>query len=551
MVAGGGDLRDGPRRARAGPHPGPARPRVAPGRLPRRPADARIALARSRGCAWRGCTSTHVPVLPELVLGELPAGTHVLDDDPRPRRGRALCDAALRSRPTRLDRADRLARRSGPGSAATLADEGHSSEAIDRIRTPIGLPEIGRQGTGDHRRQRRGCAAARPRAGPRHGRRTRPRGTPMTLFRGNLPRHPGRPVHRRGPAGRRRRGTARRDGVIVERGDFADVQARAPGRGRRRPERRRGAARASSTPTSTSRRSAPSAGWACRCWTGWSAARCPRRRGCRTSRTPPPWPRSSSAGSSDAGTTTALVFGVALRRRGRRAVQRGRAGSACGSRAVWSSATGCCGTTCSRHAAARLRRGIAPRRAVARRRPQPVRRHPSVLALVRRRPARLVRGTPPRRPRVLVHLAHQRERPAEIDGGRRNCSAVSTTSTRTTGTASSAAAACWPTTCTRPTTSWRSLAARGASSRPLPDQQRRSGQRTVPAPTPPSARGSGRARVRRRRRHRLLAAQGRPAGLLRPADARRRGIAVDRRAPAPPATAAGRDGARTATRSVT
>ena len=33
-----------------------------------------------------------------------------------------------------------------------LAADGHPPEAVARIRTPIGLPELDRQGPGDHRR---------------------------------------------------------------------------------------------------------------------------------------------------------------------------------------------------------------------------------------------------------------------------------------------------------------------------------------------------------------------------------------------------------------
>ncbi|WP_165820993.1 xanthine dehydrogenase accessory protein XdhC [Nocardioides gansuensis] len=80
-----------------------------------------------------------VPVLPELVLGELPPGTHVLVMTHDHAEDAALCDAALRSgRPATIGLI---------GSAAKwarfqrkLADEGHSPEAIARITTPIGLP---------------------------------------------------------------------------------------------------------------------------------------------------------------------------------------------------------------------------------------------------------------------------------------------------------------------------------------------------------------------------------------------------------------------------
>lgn len=82
-----------------------------------------------------------VPVLPELVLAELPPGTHVLVMTHDHAEDAALCDAALRS--------------AGLGSIgligssakwarfqAKLADEGHSPEDIGRISTPIGLAEL-------------------------------------------------------------------------------------------------------------------------------------------------------------------------------------------------------------------------------------------------------------------------------------------------------------------------------------------------------------------------------------------------------------------------
>jgi xanthine dehydrogenase accessory protein XdhC len=83
----------------------------------------------------------HVPVLPELVVGELPPGTHMLVMTHDHAEDAALCDAALRN--------EQLATIGLIGSRAKwsrfgrkLADEGHSSEAIARITTPIGLPNL-------------------------------------------------------------------------------------------------------------------------------------------------------------------------------------------------------------------------------------------------------------------------------------------------------------------------------------------------------------------------------------------------------------------------
>jgi xanthine dehydrogenase accessory factor len=82
----------------------------------------------------------HSPV-PELVLGNVPAGTHVLIMTHDHAEDFALCDAALRCGHL------------GPvgliGSSVKwtrfrhkLADEGHPPEAVDRITSPIGMPEL-------------------------------------------------------------------------------------------------------------------------------------------------------------------------------------------------------------------------------------------------------------------------------------------------------------------------------------------------------------------------------------------------------------------------
>jgi xanthine dehydrogenase accessory factor len=83
----------------------------------------------------------HVPVLPELVLGELPPGTHVLVMTHDHAEDAALIDAALRI--------PELGSIGLIGSSAKwarfrtkLADEGHDDETIARVTTPIGLPEL-------------------------------------------------------------------------------------------------------------------------------------------------------------------------------------------------------------------------------------------------------------------------------------------------------------------------------------------------------------------------------------------------------------------------
>jgi len=83
----------------------------------------------------------HVPVLPELVLGELPPGAHVLIMTHDHAEDAALCDAALRTAHLGsiglIGSAGKWAR-----FRRKLADEGLPEEAIERITTPIGLSGI-------------------------------------------------------------------------------------------------------------------------------------------------------------------------------------------------------------------------------------------------------------------------------------------------------------------------------------------------------------------------------------------------------------------------
>jgi xanthine dehydrogenase accessory factor len=84
---------------------------------------------------------SHHAVVPELVLGELPSGSHVLIMTHDHAEDAALCDAALRC--------GHLGSIGLIGSAAKwrrfakrLAAEGHDERALARITTPIGLPDI-------------------------------------------------------------------------------------------------------------------------------------------------------------------------------------------------------------------------------------------------------------------------------------------------------------------------------------------------------------------------------------------------------------------------
>ena len=83
-----------------------------------------------------------VAVLPESVVGELPAGAHVLIMTHDHVEDLALCDVALR----REDLGS-VGLIGSPGKWARFrrrlaAEGGHSAQTIARIKTPIGLPDI-------------------------------------------------------------------------------------------------------------------------------------------------------------------------------------------------------------------------------------------------------------------------------------------------------------------------------------------------------------------------------------------------------------------------
>jgi len=82
-----------------------------------------------------------VPVLPELVLAELPRGTRVLVMTHDHAEDLAICDAAIRC--------EHLGPIGLIGSSAKwtrfraqLATAGHAPEAVERISSPIGLPGV-------------------------------------------------------------------------------------------------------------------------------------------------------------------------------------------------------------------------------------------------------------------------------------------------------------------------------------------------------------------------------------------------------------------------
>ncbi|MDN5760983.1 MAG: xanthine dehydrogenase accessory protein XdhC [Microlunatus sp.] len=101
-------------------------------------ADARLAVLAD---ATARVHTHHVPVLPELVLGELPPGTHVLVMTHDHAEDAALVDAALRT--------EHLASIGLIGSSAKwsrfgkkLRADGHEPDVLARVTTPIGLPEL-------------------------------------------------------------------------------------------------------------------------------------------------------------------------------------------------------------------------------------------------------------------------------------------------------------------------------------------------------------------------------------------------------------------------
>ena len=97
-------------------------------------------LAEEMGDTVAELAIRRVPV-PELLLGEVPAGTHVVIMSHDHAEDAALCDAALRC--------SHLGTIGLIGSRAkwrrfekTLGAEGHSPEEIARIQCPVGLPQI-------------------------------------------------------------------------------------------------------------------------------------------------------------------------------------------------------------------------------------------------------------------------------------------------------------------------------------------------------------------------------------------------------------------------
>ena len=342
---------------------------------------------------------------------------------------------------------------------------------------------------------------------------------PVTIFRGTFLDTPRRPVHRRCTCGSEADlAVVVEDGVIVARESVrAPVGARTTSStcatGLVLPGLRRHARALPAGPGDRRARDA-AAGLA------GDSARCPRRRGWPTRRTPPRWPPSSSP---------AWLRPPARPRRWSSARTSRRPWTCCSPRRPGLGLRITAGLVlCDRilrdgpvhHARPRLRRGAGAGPALAR--------------------SRAGSATPSRRAsRCRAPTRCWSRRAAD---GRRSTGACGSppTSTRTS-TRSRPCGSCsrlrLPTTYDRPACStravvlahnvhptlqsWRSARPPRRDGRALPDQQR--GPRAAVCSRSPRTcpRCPGRARLGRRRRHRLLAAQGGAAGLLRPAAARR------------------------------
>ena len=440
----------------------------------------------------------------------------------------ALCDAALRCAhlgtigligssakwtpvPAQLARRRVTTRTTSPGSPC-----------------PIGAARDHRQGPGRDRRQRSPptcCAgsalSARPRPAPTACR-------TMTIYRGTVPRHPRRPVHRR-PAPRSERGRRaagrRRRRHHAPAARFAAAARRAPRRAEvTRPERRAAAARLRRHPRALpagagDRRAGHAAARlagavrAARGEHGWPTAAYARRGG----------RRSSSTACWRAGTTTRAGVRLALRRRPWTSCSRRPRRAACASPSGLVVSDRFLRPDLLHHAGAaphdeapaliaalarpwagcatRSRRGsrCRPRTSCSTPARQLLPRSTGVwfTSHINENPPRstTVAGLFPERARLPGHLPPARP-------GRPR-------------------AACSRTTCTPPTPSSTVLAEHGASGRALPDQQQRPGQRAVPAAPARGARASrSRSAPTWARAPACSRAQGGAAGLLRAAPAR-------------------------------
>ena len=457
----GGDLRRRARRPGARAHPRPARPRAAPDRHPARAA-RRGAARGARRRAGHGARPPGPGAAGDRARRA--AARHPrADHDPRPCRGRRAVRRGAAARRVRLDRADRLSgqvgavpaqarrrgrprrRRRSPGSGRRSGCP--TSAARSRRRSRSASPRTCCAPSSASDQAPTGGAGARrhdalPRPGPRHARRPVPRrraarraGRRACSSPRRRDRRP-RPVRRGArPAPGRADVCELTDGLLLP--GFVDTHVHFP------QARIIGAL------------GMPLLDWLDRCALPEEARladlgyapdgrRASSSPGWPTPARPPRW---SSAPTS--------------RRRSTRCSRPPRRRAGCGSPAGWWSSDRLLRRELHTTAAACLRRGAGARRPMARRRAQPLRGHPSVLAVVHRRAARLLRGAPRGGRRQLVHLARQRE-PGR-DRHRARPVRRAATSTATTGTAWSGRGACSRTTSTPPTPSWSAWPRGGAA----------------------------------------------------------------------------------------
>ena len=186
-----------------------------------------------------------------------------------------------------------------------------------------------------------------------------------------------------------------------------------------------------------------------------------------------------------------------------------RPGSGCGSPVGLVVSDRSCPTTLLTTPRARVRRGGRAGRALARRRPQPLRRHPAVLAVRAATscstPAPRARGRAGR----VVHLARQREPGRGRRGRRAVRRAEHYVDTYDRHGLLGEPVACSRTTCTPTDAELAVLAARGAAVAHCPTSNAALGSGLFPLRRHVEPRRAGGAGLRRRRRHRLLAASRR------------------------------------------
>ena len=258
---------------------------------------------------------------------------------------------------------------------------------------------------------------------------------------------------------------------------------------------------------------------ACRCWTGWSSCALPEEARLADTAYAARWRAEFVGGLAERGHDDGAGLRRPLRARRRRAVRRTPPGRAAGHQRAGRQRPLPAARSCSQRRA-RLRRGAArwqnagTGRGATATRSCPGSRSRATDALLDVVRDRCLRDVPG----ALVHLPHQRERPRRSLPSRELFGRTARTSTRydkhgLVGRRSVLAHNVHPTG-RGAGAARRAAARRSRTARPATP---RSGSGLVPARTRTWPRRPRRARLGRRRRHRLLAAQGGAAGLLRAA----------------------------------